>query len=146
LGLAEELPRRPAKPLKPQRFGIVFWATARDGGVLVRRRPDRGLLGGMMEFPSTPWLEHPWDTPAATTAAPVKAVWRPLPGVVRHSFTHFDLALGVWLGTVRGSRRPGFVVTPPERFTELALPTLMKKVAAHVSRMTSRLDREGERR
>jgi A/G-specific adenine glycosylase len=140
LGTAEQLPRRPAKKAKPARYGIVFWAVRDDGAVLLRRRPERGLLGGMMEFPSTPWRAVEWQDVAIAEHGPVKARWQPLPGAVRHSFTHFDLALQVWIGTAPKSLPSGFVAEPPHRFPTLALPTLMKKVAAHVARMTSRLE------
>jgi A/G-specific adenine glycosylase len=143
LGLAEELPRRPVKKAKPQRYGVVFWAVRKDGAVLLRRRPEQGLLGGMMEFPSTPWRETPWPAPETTEASPIRARWRPLPGAVRHSFTHFDLVLGVWIGTAPKIISPGFVASRPERLADLALPTLMKKVAAHVMRATSDLEQKG---
>jgi A/G-specific adenine glycosylase len=141
LGRAEQLPRRPAKKAKPERYGVVFWVVQKDGAVLLRRRPERGLLGGMMEFPSTPWQAAPWQDAAIAAHGPVKARWQPLPGAVRHSFTHFDLALRVWIGTAPRGLPLGFVAEPPHRFATLALPTLMKKVAAHVGRTTSRLER-----
>ena len=58
-GIAAELPRRAAKPARPQRFGAAFWLTDSAGAVLLRRRPASGLLGGMTELPGTPWLPHP---------------------------------------------------------------------------------------
>jgi A/G-specific adenine glycosylase len=141
LGIAEQLPRRPAKKPKPERYGVVFWAVRKDGAVLLRRRPDHGLLGGMMEFPSTPWRAAQWPDAAIAAHGPVTARWQPLPGAVHHSFTHFDLALRVWIGTAPKSLPSGFVAEPPQRFQTLALPTLMKKIAAHVALVTSRLER-----
>lgn len=140
LGMAEQLPRRPAKKPKPERYGVVFWAVRTDGAVLLRRRPDHGLLGGMMEFPSTPWLTARWPDAAIAAHSPVTTRWQPLPGAVRHSFTHFDLALQVWIGTAPRNVPSGFVAEPPQRFQTLALPTLMKKIAAHVALVTSRLE------
>ncbi|HEY5210412.1 MAG TPA: A/G-specific adenine glycosylase [Stellaceae bacterium] len=146
-GIAEELPRQKPKKAKPQRHGIVFWAVRDDGAVLLRRRPNDGLLGGMMEFPSTPWRETPWIAPEEITKfSPVTGVWRKLPGRVRHGFTHFDLALEVWIGTAPIVNHEGFIAAMPERFADLALPTLMKKVAAHVAQATSRLAAERDRR
>jgi len=55
LGIAADLPARAAKIPRPVRRGIAFWAQRADGAVLLRRRPPSGLLGGMMEIPSTPW-------------------------------------------------------------------------------------------
>ena len=99
-GNPEEYPRRMAKAEKPARRGVVFWAERADGAVLVRRRPSNGLLGGMMEFPSTPWRAVAWPIEEARSAAPVIAYWSALSGVVRHSFTHFRLELTVLAGKV----------------------------------------------
>ena len=59
-GIAESLPARAEKPERPQRYGVVFWLTRPDGAVLLRRRPEKGLLGGMIEVPTTPWRDEPW--------------------------------------------------------------------------------------
>jgi|GEM_PF-1874385 len=98
----------------------------------LRRRPARGLLGAMMEFPSTEWRARKWSTAAARKQAPVDAEWTPLPGPVRHGFTHFRLELDVLAGRVdNGDRGADGVWCPPDRFGDYALPTLMRKVAAH---------------
>jgi A/G-specific adenine glycosylase len=54
------------------------------------------LLGGMLEVPSTEWGPEQPDRAAALASAPLTARWRLLPGIVRHSFTHFDLELRVF--------------------------------------------------
>ena len=66
----------------------------------------------------------------ARKAAPADAKWRPLTGIVRHTFTHFHLELTVWAG--KASRKPAtgeFVAI--DCFSDYALPTVMKKVARH---------------
>ena len=50
-GIAEDLPVSAAKPERPLRYGVAFWLRRGDGAVLLRRRPDKGLLGGMTELP-----------------------------------------------------------------------------------------------
>ncbi len=138
-GVAERLPARAPKRPKPTRRGVAFWAVRGDGAVLLRRRAEAGLLGGMMEVPSTPWLDDRLAEAAAARPldhAPVAAVgWRRLPGVVRHSFTHFHLELAVMAGTaldgILGEPAAGGVWCPPGRLGEHALPTLMKKVCRH---------------
>jgi A/G-specific adenine glycosylase len=130
-GIAEELPARRDKAERPTRRGVAFWTVRPDGAVLLRRRPEKGLLGGMMEVPSTPWREAPWSDEDAKATAPVAARWRPLPGVVRHTFTHFHLELAVWAGEVRAGYAAGGVWVLPDAMGEHALPTVMKKVIAH---------------
>ncbi len=128
-GIAGELPRRTPRKPRATRHGVAFWAVRPDGAVLLRRRLDRGLLGGMMEIPSTDWRRRPWSQAEAREAAPVAADWRVLPGVVHHGFTHFRLRLKVMAG--RADDRAAGLWCPPDRFSDHALPTLMKKVVRH---------------
>ena len=132
-GIAEELPRRRPAAAKPLRRGVAFWAVRADGAVLLRRRPEKGLLGGMMEVPSTPWREAEWSAADAKAAAPVPARWRALPDRVRHTFTHFALELTVLTGAVGAGVTAGGLWVARDRLDEYALPSLMKKVIAHAS-------------
>ena len=127
-GIAEKLPRRAAKPTKPRRHGVAFWAVNEAGAVLLRRRPPNGLLGGMMEVPSTEWRVTPWGDQEATKAAPLKARWRRLPGTVAHGFTHFDLELVILTATAKGAAAHNGIWVAPARFKDHALPSVMKKV------------------
>ena len=135
-GIEADLPAKLAKPERPTRRGIAFWTIARDGAVLLRRRPPKGLLGGMMEVPSTEWQDEAWTLDAARAEAPLSAQalavdWRLLPGVVRHSFTHFHLELTVATGRALASAVARGVWCPLDRLDDQALPTLMRKVVSH---------------
>jgi A/G-specific adenine glycosylase len=130
---AEGLPRRALKPDRPTRRGVAFWITRPDGSVMLRRRPEKGLLGGMSEVPSTEWAEG--DMPSLAQArktSPLPALdWRELPGIVTHSFTHFHLELRVIAGKVGRNAGPSATWRQPDDFGREALPTVMKKVARH---------------
>jgi A/G-specific adenine glycosylase len=133
VGMAESLPVRAPKKKKPIRHGVVFWLENPGGKILLRRRPEKGLLGGMMEFPSTDWRNKVWDVDEAIKEAPVKAKWQLLSGMVFHTFTHFHLELTI-LSSHVGVRQKGLGVwSHPDFFSDHALPTLMKKIAKHVS-------------
>jgi A/G-specific adenine glycosylase len=135
--IADSLPRRAPKPDRPLRRGIAFWITRPDGSVLLRRRPESGLLGGMIEAPSTEWREGPMPSlAAARKAAPLPARgWRALPGTVDHGFTHFRLELAVLSGRVGRNAGAGEIWCPPDRLGEQALPTVMKKLARHALKL-----------
>ncbi len=118
-------PLKATKKARPVRHGRIFWLQDDKGQVLIRRRAEKGLLGGMMEFPSTPWIE---GTLLSTDidAWASKAV--PIEKRVEHTFTHFHLILEVVKGKASDSMMEGLWVKPSELHLH-ALPTLMKKVA-----------------
>jgi A/G-specific adenine glycosylase len=141
-GLAEALPAAAEKPERRLRYGVAFWLTRADGSVLLRRRPEKGLLGGMIEIPSTPWRAKAWPLAEAIGAAPTAAEWSLLPGAVRHGFTHFQLELAVVATQAEGIAEG--LWSPIDRLGEHALPTLMKKVAGHAMSALARGADEGE--
>ncbi len=111
-----ELPRKLPKPPKPTRMGRV-WLAQRGDDWLLEERPAKGLLGGMLAFPSADW-----DGVAA--GEPLSGDWENV-GEVRHTFTHFHLILQVLTITA-----PLGVNPERGRFSPLAagdLPTLMRK-------------------
>ena len=134
-GLAEELPRRAPKREKPTRRGLAFVLSRKDGAILLRKRPARGLLGGMDEVPSSAWREGKLSLDEALKEAPVPANWKVLEGGVRHTFTHFHLELVVAHATATTSRlaklSPGTAWVTLDKLTERALPTVMRKIIAH---------------
>jgi A/G-specific adenine glycosylase len=137
-GLAEVLPYREEKLPRPTRRGVAFVALRDDGAVLLRERPLKGLLGGMLETPSSPWTERGEARKSTLDHGPLKAAWREVPGLVEHTFTHFRLELSVYLAEV-GANAKLAKTAQPERcrwvhFRDLhaaALPSVMRKVLAH---------------
>lgn len=144
-GIAAELPRKLPKQKKPTRRGVCFWLTRPDGAILLRRRPDKGLLGGMMEIPSTPWVDvttpdDPRTSSEFHTHAPIKVAsskWRTLDGLVSHTFTHFHLELSVKSApaTARQSEKvdadADLVWAHLDSLGDYALPSVMQKVVKH---------------
>jgi A/G-specific adenine glycosylase len=137
-GLAEALPYREEKAERPTRRGVAFVALRDDGTVLLRERPLKGLLGGMLETPSSPWTERGESGTSALDHAPLKAQWREVPGLVEHTFTHFHLELSVYFAEVASDVKLA-KTAEPERcrwvhvrdFHSSALPSVMRKVLAH---------------
>lgn len=123
-GVQAELPRKAAKAAKPLRRGIAYLARRTDGAWLLERRPDRGLLGGMLGWPGTDWAEAPEPAP------PLVADWQD-GGEVRHVFTHFDLRLTLQVARVAQGAAParGRFLTAAE-FHPDDLPTVMRKAFA----------------
>ncbi len=126
-GDPESYPRKAARTERLPRFATAFLLERADGAVLFRQRPLEGLLGGMIELPGTSWADR-FDT-AEASGLPSAVAWTPVPGEVRHVFTHIDLLVRMRRGRV-GTNDSGLWV-PPTRFGELALPTLTGKLLRH---------------
>jgi len=133
-GIAETLPRKLKKADPPQRYGVAFWMVRKDGAVLLRRRPAKGLLGGMVEVPSTPWRAKTWSLKEAQSEAPVKARWRPLDGEVTHTFTHFRLSLQTCVADLTPTQAKAIddaLWTRLDALGDVGFPSVMRKVAQH---------------
>lgn len=104
-------PLKVPKQKIPTRYATAFILRRQDGAILLRKRPPQGLLGGMMEVPTTDWNE----TKAAGKGP-----------VVRHTFTHFHLEVKVKhlsdLSSFSG------IWVDPQDLKNYALPTVMKKI------------------
>lgn len=130
-GIANQLPCPAPKAEKPRRYGIVFWVENEKKEILLEKRPDKGLLAGLMGLPTTLWRDTPWDwendSQEALSQGPAGgAAWCLLPLVVHHTFTHFHLELKVVQGATTTVQKG--VWSPVDQFATHALPTVMKKV------------------
>jgi A/G-specific adenine glycosylase len=90
MGLVEKIPAPRPKRKRPQRE-VVFVMVLREGDVLLQRRPDSGVWGGLWCFPETAevnnvseWCEN------KVGISPDRIEIRPK---VHHAFTHFDLSM-----------------------------------------------------
>lgn len=116
-GAPETFPRKLAKAERPRRRGVAYVLTQGDAVGLVRR-PDKGLLGGMLALPSSDWGERP----AALAGAPAEARWRSV-GSIEHVFTHFALTLEVMRAE---GEADGLIWTPVDEAAR-ALPSVFLK-------------------
>jgi len=126
-GDAEDYPRKTPKAERPVLYAVAYWMTLPDGSVLLRRRKEEGLLGGMMEIPTNTWRAQPWDRDEARGSAPFEAKWRDLPGNIRHVFTHIDLRLSLLGGQLKKTPA-GLIAAPLDKLGDYALPSVMRKI------------------
>jgi A/G-specific adenine glycosylase len=128
-GVQASLPRKAPKAARPTRYGVHFLLTDGSGRLLVRRRAEKGLLGGMLEIPGTPWRAAPWSEAEAVPHAPLPSLdWRRLPGEARHGFTHFELRMSLLTARLPGGDPvPGFAWMDPAE-ARAAMPTVMHRL------------------
>jgi A/G-specific adenine glycosylase len=107
-GLAADIPVKPVKIEKPVRAGAVYILTAQNGDVMMYHRPQRGLLGGMLSFPSAGWDKSALTIPKIAGLDDI--VWQKSPRIIRHVFTHFTAEMSIYSATAH----PLFM--PPEPY------------------------------
>jgi A/G-specific adenine glycosylase len=133
-GDQETFPRKAPKKTGALRRGAAFVVT-RDDELLVRTRPEKGLLGGMTEVPTSTWLAAQDDKTALQQVPVLKGVarWHRKAGVVTHVFTHFPLELVVYTAKIAARARAptGMRWVPIATLADEALPNVMRKVIAH---------------
>jgi A/G-specific adenine glycosylase len=133
-GTQESFPRKAPKKSGTLRRGAAFVVTRGDE-LLVRSRPEKGLLGGMTEVPGSDWRAGQDDATAKQQAPELKGLsrWQRKVGVITHVFTHFPLELVVYTAKAEARTRApkGMRWVPIATLADEALPNVMRKVIAH---------------
>jgi A/G-specific adenine glycosylase len=131
-GDAETFPVKAAKKARPRRRAIALLLVREDGAIWMRRRPPEGLLGGMLEVPSTIWVDQEPDPHLARAVLPGHD-WHEAAGTVVHVFTHFELETRVWTAHARGAVNQcnQGVWIAFENLGRSAVPSVMRKIITH---------------
>jgi len=138
-GVQESLPVRGLRKEIPH-FNHVAGVVLDGRGVLIRRRPTEGLLGGLWEFPGgrmgsafekvkdknnlKALLEREVDFQIE-----VSHQWME----IRHAFTHFKMTLRVFICRKKGKKKPdqppNHQWVPIEKLTDYAFSSAHQKIA-----------------
>lgn len=130
LGIAAELPLKNKKKTRPQKYAVAYILKREDGGILLRKRPDKGLLGGMMGVPTSEWQVKKMEGKDIGRDAPFITHWKSLKSPIHHSFTHFDLEVEPYYASIctkEAKILEGEWVLP-HQLNLYALPKLFKKI------------------
>ncbi|MBI4715432.1 MAG: NUDIX domain-containing protein, partial [Nitrospirae bacterium] len=106
-GIAETVPAKsPAKKIPHHTVAVgVIW---KNGKILITRRPEKGLLGGLWEFPGGKQKEG--ETPEEAVVREIREELNlsvsveDLIRVVRHAYTHFKITLHAFHCRYQGGR------------------------------------------
>ncbi|MBK8007114.1 MAG: A/G-specific adenine glycosylase [Rhizobiales bacterium] len=142
-GDQETFPRKTEKAEGKLRKGAAFVVLREGIHILLRTRPEKGLLASMTEVPGSEWSA---EYKESTRTAPLAGVkWRKAIGTVRHVFTHFPLELTVYFaGVPEKTPAPhGMRFVPLDALDDEALPSVMRKVIAHALEFIPERKRKG---
>jgi len=112
-GNASQFPFKEKKKILPEKHAFVF-LNVDNGRIEMERRADKGMLGGMMGFPTSEWVSVDDDLPNIKYDKAVS---------VRHVFTHFALTLYPIMQTTQSE-----CIIDLKDVDNIGLPTLFKKV------------------
>ncbi len=137
-GTQARFPIKRKRAALPHRQGRAYVAIRDDGAILLRRRPQKGLLAAMAEVPTRGWDGPSSQSCTGDEAPPFGGRWRRVNGEVRHTFTHFRLSLSVDICRLSDRRAravlrefPHYWWSPPQQTETESLPRVMRKVIAH---------------
>jgi len=117
------LPQKPAKPIRPKRYAHTFVMRYKNQ-VCIEKRPEKGLLAGLYQFPTSEFSDKP-----TTACYPASAQWQHI-GTVRHIFSHFELELVVWETFIQ--KKSQGLWTTFNDLNNYGLPTMFRKALTYV--------------
>lgn len=123
-GVQAELPKKDKKKPQPQKHGYFYWVENEKGEILVERRDEAKMLGGMIGLPSSDWVatdierDHPLFLKNETDLGPNM--------IVKHTFTHFDLTLHGYKASSQ-STPENHMWVDTKTLQDQGFPTLFKK-------------------
>jgi A/G-specific adenine glycosylase len=112
--------------------------------VLLIRRRDNGLLGGMLQPPLGAWGDTFPSHAEAMAQAPFRGSWSKRAGNIRHGFTHFELEIEVYVADFAKRPKHEGNWVAPDKLARAALPTVMRKIIAHAHPNIMRPSRSGD--
>ena len=145
--IAESLPKKIKKTDKPIRHARLLAIRNHKGEYLLQKRPPKGLLGGMLEFPGSDWSKKgangeeqlpDWGLEGLKNQIAQLESSPPL-GQVSHVFTHFRLEITLFPlhldkeAQQELDRLCANYWIKPEDFADNALPSVMMKAGKLVS-------------
>lgn len=120
-GRQTSYPVKAEKKPRPKRFGHVYYVEDERERVLLHRREEKGLLGGMLGLPTTEWgADKPDHSDCMRELTPMNTH-------IHHVFTHFDLELIPHRCKLYGEKLPEnhFFADPVAEIENM--PTVFKK-------------------
>ncbi len=120
-------PIKGKKKTRPTKHGIAYFVTNQSNEILLQKRAEKGLLGGMYGLPTSDWVD---------TKSSIKNLELPhfkkahcANTHIEHVFTHFSLKLHIYtLRTQNIGIDEDYIWVKRQKLNGIGLPTLFKKV------------------
>ncbi len=123
-----QYPNIAIKKIRPHHNGLVVVLRDDFGNYILRRRREKAMLGGMLEFPSSNWHENLPISAQEFCESLASIFDYSTNHKIRHNFTHFSVELTIIHATISRDLRIDEIAIPADKLPSCALPTLMKKI------------------
>ncbi len=112
---------------KPVKYTRAYVIVNENKEILVRTRPDKGMLASMLEVPNDIWVKNKKALITDQTVKSLKTKLRSR-GLFEYSFSHFDLETEIFYCNVRKSQILNASWIKKSNYSKSGLPTIMKKI------------------
>lgn len=137
-GIAEAYPKKEAKKKKPKKYTNAYVLFDDKGRIFMRKRDEKGMLANLYEVPTSQWLQSKKE--AKSDKLIDHNDLEEISGEVKHSFTHFDFFIKVYVGNFndlelslkeleQNSNDSRWIAQ--DDFEQFGIPTLVKKIIYH---------------
>ena len=115
------------KNIKPIKYTRAYVLVNEKNEILVRNRPEKGMLASMLEVPNDNWVK---DKKSLTTDHVVQNLKSKLKlkGSFEYSFSHFDLETEIFFGKIKKAQISNANWIKKSTYYRSGLPTVMKKI------------------
>ena len=119
-----KLKKKNNKPIKYTRAYVIV---NEKNEILVRNRPEKGMLASMLEVPNDDWVKNKKLLTNDYMIKNLKTQLRPR-GFFEYSFSHFDLKTEIFFGIIKKSEVSNANWIKKTTYAKSGLPTVMKKI------------------
>ncbi len=115
------------KTIKPIKYTRAYVIVNEKNEILVRSRPNKGMLASMLEVPNDVWVKN---KKLLTTDQDIKKIKTKLKsrGSIEYSFSHFDLETEIFYGNIKKEKLSKSNWIKKSSYTNSRMPTVMKKI------------------
>ena len=119
-----KLKKKTTKPIKYTRAYVIV---NEKNEILVRSRPNKGMLASMLEVPNDVWVKN---KKLLTTDQDIQKIKTKLQskGSFEYSFSHFDLETEIFYGNVKKAKLSKSNWIKKSSYSSSRMPTVMKKI------------------
>ena len=115
------------KTIKQIKYTRAYVIVNEKNEILVRNRPNKGMLASMLEVPNDNWVKNKNLLIADQDVQNIKTKFQSK-GSLEYSFSHFDLETEIFFGNIKKARLSNANWIKKSSYSKSGLPTVMKKI------------------